>query len=1178
MDDSRCPVRVHVRVRPYVRAYEKDMETGEVNAGVQSIVMMSARPASEAQSSEGDPAHGMEVVDPLRVEAPPRKFHFHRCYNSFAPSTHEDYASQKAIWDEVGAPAVKATLDGISTCIIAYGETGSGKSKTLGFGTFFDGSTSEDDTCGMLPRFSKALFRSIEAAKASDPRVSISVEVRMVQLYEEEATDLLSASSEKLLVREHARAGVYIRGLSRSTAADYASLVDLLQLGFRARASRAITANLAIHRSHLGVEIIVTRSCRIDKQNTTKRESIARFWEIGGSERAQALLGARTDRLYSQALVNTSIESLHRIVGVLQENELKHVHNPRIVPYRSSLLTLLLKQCLAPNGNCQTSFIACIAPSNLDYEETVRTLQFSSRLLALRTRAYQVEDGHTNLVRGIRAEADMLRSHLESIDRKIDENDASEPSQKIKLTKVERERMDEEKRKIAEKLQAGREAMQLQLKEDLALLEDWTVDPQERIRQSEARLDSLRLWLSHRGSKYPGTVAKRKQQKSPHLASLHPDPSVAGSLVHFLNNGETLFGRLDSGPGSPVDVILEGLKIEKRHCQISMQALSDTEYEVVLHVTAKAAVSINGKRVSSNSPTILKHGDKVLLGDHHLFIMSMGTSAGSPLKVVGTDIFESAVRLSCADTLRSLTKEQRAIRKRSEDDLESVSSKLKDLERELLLEKRRVKSKGVTGKKAEKARKRVQHLEAKMGESATELSSMREALERGMRDQKLLESGLISLIPCAKEATAIARAIKCSLKFEIILIINKGKAKLALHDDDGLKRESEVELWVRVQPSGKYKRGSGAANPYTAVWNRDKFLNRLYQMRKMFMVFVNVQRSVEELRAKHYNLENDPFYDSVQHQLVGSSLMYMDSLSYFLEFEDLVPVIDYRGEQVGSLSVKVVPKKCGEKKLTEQLIDDAGEMHVRDHMGQLYEFAISIRAGKGLPKGLCCNLFVSFSVPVHGDQRVYETEKCGDDTQNPIFHHATTFVEEVTDELCEFFAKEAISLEVYGAPSGTGRSIEEENEGTSETKERDAASEARAVADELSFELSNSRIELAEAQMEASEMHVEIERLKDELKNAQSSTSNSQNQSQKEDRLEAALQEATEKQSKIDALEGSLRKPRHKFQIRRVQCAKFRNFIIRCFLLVLYIYMIYVSSIMPLIFKNCRSLPPQLLP
>ena len=54
-----------------------------------------------------------------------------------------------------------------------------------------------------------------------------------------------------------------------------------------------------------------------------------------------------------------------------------------------------------------------------------------------------------------------------------------------------------------------------------------------------------------------------------------------------------------------------------------------------------------------------------------------------------------------------------------------------------------------------------------------------------------------------------------------------------------------------------------------------------------------------------YSKTKDPFSDYMQHQLLGRSLIYLDSLSYFLDFEDTIPLIDYRGNNCGSISIKI---------------------------------------------------------------------------------------------------------------------------------------------------------------------------------------------------------------------------------------------------------------------------------
>ena len=71
--------------------------------------------------------------------------------HSFAcDSALDEGSGQDAVWHAVGAPALAATLDGYNSSILAYGQTGAGKTHTMvGHGPCAE---------GIIPRAAAALF------------------------------------------------------------------------------------------------------------------------------------------------------------------------------------------------------------------------------------------------------------------------------------------------------------------------------------------------------------------------------------------------------------------------------------------------------------------------------------------------------------------------------------------------------------------------------------------------------------------------------------------------------------------------------------------------------------------------------------------------------------------------------------------------------------------------------------------------------------------------------------------------------------------------------------------------------------------------------------------------------------------------------------------------------------
>ena len=88
------------------------------------------------------------------------------------------FASQEEVFKEIGAPLLRGALSGIGSSLVAYGQTGAGKSYSL------VGLRSEP---GLLPRL---------AAAACRPGADVRVWFSVIEIYNELARDLLSFSKD----------------------------------------------------------------------------------------------------------------------------------------------------------------------------------------------------------------------------------------------------------------------------------------------------------------------------------------------------------------------------------------------------------------------------------------------------------------------------------------------------------------------------------------------------------------------------------------------------------------------------------------------------------------------------------------------------------------------------------------------------------------------------------------------------------------------------------------------------------------------------------------------------------------------------------------------------------------------------------------------------------------------
>ena len=121
---------------------------------------------------------------------------------------YDQNSTQEEVYEHSGKPAVLSILEGYNATLIAYGQTGTGKTFTM---EGFKYNTS-DPQRGMIPRAVEEIFHYIESADSSDSK--FMVRVSYVQIYNENISDLLKTDRVSLQIREEKKKGVFVEGLS----------------------------------------------------------------------------------------------------------------------------------------------------------------------------------------------------------------------------------------------------------------------------------------------------------------------------------------------------------------------------------------------------------------------------------------------------------------------------------------------------------------------------------------------------------------------------------------------------------------------------------------------------------------------------------------------------------------------------------------------------------------------------------------------------------------------------------------------------------------------------------------------------------------------------------------------------------------------------------------------------
>ncbi|XP_028785381.1 kinesin-like protein KIN-UA isoform X3 [Neltuma alba] len=288
-----------------------------------------------------------------------------------------EFASQKRVYEVVARPVVESVLDGYNGTIMAYGQTGTGKTYTLG-------RLGEEDTAAR-----GIMVRAMEDILAVVSLETDSVSVSYLQLYMETIQDLLDPANDNISIVEDPKTGdVSLPGAKLVEIRDQQSFVELLRLGEAHRFAANTKLNTESSRSHAILMVHVKRSVKgrdsgLSNENGNHSHMIKSLKppvvqkgklvvvDLAGSERIDKS-GSEGHTLEEAKSINLSLSALGKCINALAENS---AH----VPFRDSKLTRLLRDSFG--GTARTSLVITIGPSPRHRGETASTIMFGQRAM-----------------------------------------------------------------------------------------------------------------------------------------------------------------------------------------------------------------------------------------------------------------------------------------------------------------------------------------------------------------------------------------------------------------------------------------------------------------------------------------------------------------------------------------------------------------------------------------------------------------------------------------------------------------------------------------------------------------------------------------------------------------------------------------------------------------------------
>ncbi|XP_036064015.1 kinesin-like protein KIF21A isoform X5 [Onychomys torridus] len=342
-------------------------------------------------------------------------------------------SQQEQIYTQCIEKLIEGCFEGYNATVFAYGQTGAGKTYTMGTG--FDVNIMEEEQ-GIISRAVKHLFKSIEekkttAIKHGVPPPEFKVNAQFLELYNEEVLDLfdttrdIDAKNKKSNIRIHedSTGGIYTVGVTTRTVNTEPEMMQCLKLGALSRTTASTQMNVQSSRSHaiFTIHVCQTRVCpQIDAENATDNKMLCEssqmnefetltakfhFVDLAGSERLKRT-GATGERAKEGISINCGLLALGNVISALGDKSKRATH----VPYRDSKLTRLLQDSLG--GNSQTIMIACVSPSDRDFMETLNTLKYANRARNIKNKVMVNQDRASQQINALRSEITRLQMEL----------------------------------------------------------------------------------------------------------------------------------------------------------------------------------------------------------------------------------------------------------------------------------------------------------------------------------------------------------------------------------------------------------------------------------------------------------------------------------------------------------------------------------------------------------------------------------------------------------------------------------------------------------------------------------------------------------------------------------------------------------------------------------------------
>ncbi|EAS01503.2 kinesin motor catalytic domain protein (macronuclear) [Tetrahymena thermophila SB210] len=349
--------------------------------------------------------YNIELVEPEQLQDYLNNANNYTMHQFSFDNVYDQDSTQEEVYENTAKQSVMNVLQGFNATIMAYGQTGTGKTFTMeGFKY-----NSMDPQRGIIPRSIEEIFKYIE--NCSNESTQFMVRASYLQIYNEVISDLIRTDRNNLLIREDKKRGVFVDGLSEWAVRNPTEIFSLIQRGAQFRRTAATKMNDVSSRSH-AVFIIIVEQMTFNGDEASQASKQIRVGklnlvDLAGSERVR-VTGATGKRLEECKKINQSLSCLGNVISALTDSKSPKSH----IPYRDSKLTRLLEDSLG--GNCKTTMMAMISPALEAFSESLSSLKFANRAKNIKNQPIVNEDvDQRALLRKYEIELKKLKQELE---------------------------------------------------------------------------------------------------------------------------------------------------------------------------------------------------------------------------------------------------------------------------------------------------------------------------------------------------------------------------------------------------------------------------------------------------------------------------------------------------------------------------------------------------------------------------------------------------------------------------------------------------------------------------------------------------------------------------------------------------------------------------------------------